>query len=156
MAHRSKRLAAASLLLVLAAAGAAAQTAVRQTYTVSPGLRQDLEAHRFDAAQFEGAVNGIATGLASGDLGPIVDQAGPDLRITDGAVNKVVPKTELGDLGRKLLKSPHLREDVTDDSQVIVRGDEIGLARGAFWLDQACLDTACTQKKTALVTINLP
>ena len=143
-------------LLAASVTSGSPQTAERRLYAVSPSLKQDLDAHQFDAQGFEGAVNAIATGLASGDLAPILAQSAPTLRVTEGRTNKVVAKDQLGAFGTKLLKTPHLREDVTNDDQVIVRGDEVGLARGSFWLDQQCLDAACTQKKTVLVTINLP
>ena len=61
----------------------------------------------------------------------------------------VAPRTALSPLTSKLSA---LEQNV----QGVVRGDEIGLARGIFWISQACLDQACTQKKISLVTINLP
>ncbi|KMO40875.1 hypothetical protein VQ02_06760 [Methylobacterium variabile] len=140
----------------LTASSASAQNAERRTYVLSGELRRDLDAHQFDAAQYEGAVTGIAEGLASGDLARVLDRATPTIRVTDGDRNTIVAKDRLGALGDKLLKSAGLRDDVMDDSQTIVRGDEIGLARGIFWISQACLDQACTQKKISLVTINLP
>ncbi len=142
--------------VLLTASSASAQNAERRTYVLSGELRRDLDAHQFDAAQYEGTVNGIAAGLASGDLARVLDRATPTIRVTDGGRNTVVAKDRLGVLGDKLLKSAGLRDDVMDDSQTIVRGDEIGLARGTFWISQACVDQACTQKKILLVTINLP
>jgi hypothetical protein len=132
------------------------QNAERRTYVLSADLRRDLDAHQFDAQEYEGTVNGIAEGLASGNLAQVLDRAGPMIRVTEGARNTIIAKGQLGALGAKLMKTAGLRDDVMDDSQTIVRGDEIGLARGTFWINQACLDSACTEKKISLVTINLP
>jgi hypothetical protein len=135
---------------------ALAQTAQRQLYKISPGLQQDLEAHQLDSGQVESVVNAIAQGLAAGDIAPILDQATSDLRITDGSTNVVIKKEQLAQYQKKLLSVPDLGKSIIDDDQVIIKGNEVGLARGTFWIAQKCLDDACSKKKSALVTINLP
>ncbi|MFB0493658.1 hypothetical protein ABIE45_006314 [Methylobacterium sp. OAE515] len=135
---------------------AKAQDVERRNYVLSSDLRRDLDAHQFDVGQYEGTVNGIAEGLASGNLAQVLDRALPTIRVTDEGKNTLIAKGKLGALGQKLLNVPGLHDDVMDDQQTIVRGDEIGLARGTFWISQACVDQACTQKKISLVTINLP
>lgn len=135
---------------------ALAQTAQRQLYKMSPSLQQDLEAHQLDRAQVEGVVNAIAQGLAANDLAPILDQAAENLRVTDGSKNVAIKKEQLAQYQKKLLSVPDLGKSITDDDEVIIRGNEVGLARGTFWIAQTCLDDACSKKKSALVTINLP
>lgn len=146
-----------SVAVVLLAAGAAlAQTAERRAYTMSPDMRRDLEARQFDSGQIEGVVNGVAQGLANGDLKPILDNAAPKIRITAGKTNTVVKKEKLASFKDRLLKDSSLQKDVTDENQFILKGDEVGLARGTFWIDVQCLDDACSKKKSTIATINLP
>ncbi len=144
------------LALATLTAFAFAQTAERRVYAASPELRRDLEAHDFDVGQVEGVVNGIVQGIASGDLGPILDRTAPNVRVTDGVANRVIPKTQLGAFGDRLLKTATLERAVMDESQVIVRGDEIGLAGGEIWVAQSCAAPDCSEKKSSIVTINLP
>jgi hypothetical protein len=143
-------------LITFAAAAALAQTAERRLYTMSPEMRRDLEARQFDSGQVEQVVNGVAQGLATGDLKSILDNAGPTIRVTAGKTNTVVKKEKLASFKERLLKDPALRKDVTDEEQFILKGDEVGLARGAFWIDVQCLDDACSKKKSTIATINLP
>ena len=148
---------AASLAFTLASCAlAAAQTAERRDYAASPTLRRDLEARDFDVAQVEGVVNGIARSAASGDPAPILELTAPQVRVTEGASNTVVPREQLRTVAEKLLKAAQLREAVMDESRMIVRGDEVGLAGGEFWIAQTCADAACSKKNSAIVTINLP
>lgn len=146
-----------SLVLMLFVAQAArAQTAERRLYTMSSAMKQDLEARQFDSGQVEQVVNSVAAGLASGDLKPILDKAAPTLRITAGATNTTGSKDRLASYKARLLKDPSLRRDVVDEDQFILKGDEVGLARGTIWIDAQCLDDACSKKKSSIVTINLP
>lgn len=153
---RAMRCAAVALSLVLSGlTGASAQMAERRAYTMSAGMRQNLELHQFDPGQIEGVVNGVALGLASGDLQPILDNAAPTLRVTSGTTNEIVQKDKLASFKDRLLKDEALRRDILDEGQFIVKGDEVALARGAIWIDVQCLDDDCTKKKSAIVTFNL-
>lgn len=126
---------------------ALAQTARQQLYKMSPGLQQDLKAHQLDSAQIEDVVNAIAQGLAANDLAPILDQATANLRVTDGSKNVEIKKEQLAQYQKKLLSVPDLGKSVTDDDEVIIKGNEVGLARGTFWIAQTCLDDDCSKKK---------
>ena len=151
-----RRLVLALAFAALGTQSGSAQLAERRAYTMSDGMRHDLEAHQFDSGQVESIVNGVASGLADGDLKPILDNAAPNLRVTTGNTNAVIKKEKLSAFKDRLLKDPSLRRDVTNEAQFILRGDEVGLAGGAIWIDAQCLDDDCTKKKSAIVTLNLP
>ena len=151
-----RRLVLALAFAALSTQASLAQLAERRAYTMSDTMRRDLEAHQFDSGQVESIVNGVASGLADGDLKPILDHAAPNLRITTGKTNAVVKKEKLAAFKDRLLKDPSLRRDVTDEKQFILRGDEVGLAQGTIWIDAQCLDDDCTKKKSEVVTLNLP
>lgn len=151
-----RRLALVAGAIVLGGHSALAQLAERRVYTMSAGMRHDLEARQFDAGQIEGIVNGVALGLSSGDLKPILDNAAPTLRVTSGTANTVMKKEKLAAFKSRLLKDPAFGRDVADEEQFILKGDEVGLARGAIWIDAQCLDDDCTKKKSVIVTLNLP
>ncbi len=148
------------VLLVMAAsmvgAGALAQTVERQTYVMSAKMHHDLDARQFDSHRIEQIVGGVAQALNTKSLGPILDMSAPEIRITDGNVNKVVKKQQLAAFKARLFADATLKSDVTDESQFTLKSDEVGLARGTIWIKEECLDDSCSQKKTSIITINIP
>ena len=141
---------------ILLAQGAAAQNVQRQAYVMSPAMHHDLDEHQFDSAKVEQIVNGISNALTSDSLGGILEASSADLRITEKGSNKVVKKADLARYKDALLHNAALRDNLADESQFILRGDSVGLGGGAFWISEECLDEKCDQKKTRIVTINLP
>ena len=149
-----------SLLVIGLALGltqaASAQNVERQRYVMSANMHHELDGRDFDSARVEQIVNGISQALDAKSLAPILEASSPEIRITENGMNKVVKKEQLASFKDRLFKDPALRGAIADESQFILKSDSIGLARGAFWIDEQCLNDACDQKKTSIVTINLP
>ena len=135
---------------------AAAQNVQRQSYVMSETMHHDLDDRQFDSARVEEIVNGISNAMTSESLGGIIDAASPEIRITDKGSNKVVKKADLAKYKDALLHNGALRATLADESQFILRADSVGLGGGTFWISEECLDEKCAQKKTRIVTINLP
>ena len=133
-----------------------AQQVERRAFTIGSALKRDLDAHQLDSAQIEDVADGVVEGISTGNAMAIIDHAGADVRVTAGDTNKVVGKSELTDYVKRLLAAPRLREDVLDNDEVVIKDDEVGLARGTFWIRQSCVYSACRKKKSSIVTINLP
>lgn len=149
-----------SMLVICWALGmtqvASAQNVERQKYVMSASMHHELDARDFNSGRIEEIVSGISQALTAKDLGPILNASSPEVRITENGMNKVVKKEQLASFQDRLFKDPALRSAVSDESQFILKSDSIGLARGTFWINEQCLNDACDQKKTLIVTINLP
>ncbi len=135
---------------------ASAQNVERQNYVMSASMHQELDRREFNSGRIEQIVNGISQALNGKSLAPILDASSPQVRITQNGVNKVVKKEQLARYKDLLFKNPALRSAIADESQFILKSDSIGLARGTFWINEQCLNVACDQKKTSIITINLP
>jgi hypothetical protein len=135
---------------------AAAQNVQRQSYVMSEAMHQELDKRSFDSKRVEAVVNGISDALASKNIQPILDQSSAEIRITGKGTNRLVGKTEAAALAKTLFDDAALAGSVTDESQFILRSEAVGLGGGVFWISEDCLDVKCDQKKTHIVTINLP
>ena len=147
---------------VLAVAGALmagsvfGQNVQRQSYTMSGAMHEELDKRQFDSARIEQIVGGLSDAFLSSDVGPIIEASSAEVRITEKGLNKVMEKKDIALFKSRLLGDPTLAAAMADESRFILRSEGIGINGGEFWISEDCVDPQCTQKKTQIITINLP
>jgi hypothetical protein len=144
------------IIACVATQNAGSQNVQRRGYVMTEAMHREIDNRQFDSSRVESIVAGISDALTSKDMGPILDAASDEIRITDQSSNRIVKKQDLLALKSRLFNDPEMMKAVSDESRFILRSESIGINGGEFWISEDCLDTKCDQKKTQIVTINLP